>query len=347
VNISGSVQITNVPIYTLGDFCLSGSSQYTGSQLEVGGNLTVVGSASIGKSNQKISELDVVGTCTNHPTNQACDGSHGAIFAQKVSNTLSPSNLSMPPVNLAGTYAAQNTAYQSCNPAGCGCPAGFFDNDTTLNDSRATVTASTLFGSSYNCQVGSNDLKFTSSGGTSGTLVVNGTFIFDGSLALSGSGKVVYSGAGTIYFTGTEDFAGSQQLCGVAACNSTWQPSIQSPPNSNNWVANNQLDFVAGCWQNHPEANPSNPALVTYSGSGAYCLTVEGSSTVQAGMLATTDYVTTGSAQSYGPVIANTLTYAGSSPSTIPFHAVAPGAPVDTHSVTITQPAQAPTNWSG
>ncbi|MDE3025323.1 MAG: hypothetical protein KGI93_07105, partial [Acidobacteriota bacterium] len=87
---NGSVTIS-VPILVRGDLCLSGSVNYTGSQLQVGGNLNVTGSARIGSASSKISQLQVglsstsTSTCNGvTPGTGVCDGSHSPIYAASV-----------------------------------------------------------------------------------------------------------------------------------------------------------------------------------------------------------------------------------------------------------------------
>jgi Tfp pilus assembly protein PilX len=89
MSIGGSTSTVNIPIYTHGSLCLSGNAVFTGSDLEVGGDLTLSGSnAGIGKSTQPISKLNVVGACTPAP----CNGSVAPIFVTSpgVGHTLSP-----------------------------------------------------------------------------------------------------------------------------------------------------------------------------------------------------------------------------------------------------------------
>ena len=56
---------TNIPMYTQGDMCISGNGAFTGSDLEVKGNLTMLGgNATIGRSGHPISKMNVGGSCS-------------------------------------------------------------------------------------------------------------------------------------------------------------------------------------------------------------------------------------------------------------------------------------------
>jgi hypothetical protein len=315
-SISGSVEV-NVPLYAHGGICLNGHASYTGSDLEVGGNLTLTGSARIGSSSEPISKLNVEGTCTPAP----CDGAHGPIYVNSpgVGHTLTPT-LTMPTIDLPGNYASTNpgpASGHSC-PGGSGVPSAFFDGDTTLNNSVAAVN---LFpaGQPYDCTVGSNEIKWD---GLS-HLTVNGTFYFDGSLSMAGNTKIVYSGRGTIYLTGAISMSGNSELCGIANCTSQWNPET------------NTLVLVAGCWAN------STGSLLVASG----CLNLTGTTKLQTGTYVTTDYTISGNAENMGPVLTNTASLTGNVTQMIPLHTLPPGAPSDTKTV---QPPPLPTiNWNG
>ena len=52
-----------VPLYVQGPLCIGGA-HFTGSDLEVDGNLSINGNSNIGTSSSKIAKLEVAGTCT-------------------------------------------------------------------------------------------------------------------------------------------------------------------------------------------------------------------------------------------------------------------------------------------
>jgi hypothetical protein len=342
--INGGTTVS-VPLFTRDNLCITGGAHYTGTQIEVGGNLTVNGGANVGTSGSPLDTLNIAGTkCTNGtltvaPATGVCDGTHAAIYASHVGTTLGL-NPGMPTVALAQKYSDEASAAKS------GCPAGLFDNDSTLNNSMsaATLTAKLFPYSyyptplSYDCFVGSSELKWkqTSTASSSGTLYVSGTdpFYFDGSLALGNGQQILYTGQGSLYFTGTASIAGGASFCGIAGCTRSWNPDV------------NGLILIFGCWKNSPESNPSAPTLTDASAkNGTYCLNIGGGDTVQFGSYVTTDYLLAGGGTNMGPVLAKTLTLGGGGSTLIPFHTMPPGTPLNTQNDYI--PATPPTNWNG
>jgi Tfp pilus assembly protein PilX len=322
--ISGST-VVSVPLITRGDFCLTSSASFTGTQLEAGGTVTVSSSKGIGTSGTPIATLNVGSTCNSvTPGTGTCDGAHSPIYANHVSATLSVSP-HMPPLDLATAYATTNPGPASGHAcqAGSGVPSPFFDNDTTLNNSVASVN---LFpNSDYDCKVGTSEIKWTHS---TNTLYLNGEFFFDGSFSNNGGTTINYTGEGSLYFTGTFQIGGSFSICGIASCTQLWNPD------------QNGIIIVAGCW-----ANSTGSSLVTFAGSGSYCVDFNGTNDMQVGTYCATDYHIKGSATNMGPVLANTLTLGGSTSSLIPFHVMPPGTPLN--SITTYLPAQQPKYWNG
>jgi Tfp pilus assembly protein PilX len=322
--IAGSTKI-NVPVYTHGSICMSGNSSFTGSDLEIGGSLSVSGgSANIGSKTARISRMNVVGACTPAP----CDGSSKPIwvFAPGVGHSLMPPNVTKPVVDLPGTYANADPGPLNPCQAGSNVPAHFFDNDTTLNRSDGSIN---LFpsGHPYDCVIGSNELRWDGAG----SFHVNGTFYFDGDLAPA-STHVVYTGKGTLYFTGTITGNSNTYLCGVSDCSAAgWEP------------ATNAIVLVAGC-------RNSSGGTIT---SG--CVVLNGGFTLQAGIYSNTDYNINGGAVNMGPVVTSTATFLGDMSQLIPLHDPPPGTPGDPTTTTITTTTtmttdgspSSPGGWSG
>ncbi|MBV8258621.1 MAG: hypothetical protein JO073_12465 [Actinobacteria bacterium] len=313
--ISGNVGI-NVPLYTRGSLCLSGNVSFTGSDLEVGGALTLTGNSKIGSSGARIGRLNVVGACTPAP----CDGSHSPIWVNVpgVGHTLTP-NVTKPVVNLPATYSGSNPGPLYACQAGSNVPASFFDNNTSLDDSDGTIN---LFpsGHPYDCHVGSNEIKWD---GVK-NLLVNGSFYFDGNFSLSGNTNVVYSGLGTLFFTGTLSFSGNTSVCGVSTCTAAgWQPNT------------NALVMVAGC-QN------SSGHLIT---SG--CVSVTGNVTTQIGFYSTTDFTTSGNPTNMGPIVTTSASFSGNVSQMLPFHNPPTSAPANTTTTQVTTTTTVTTTTDG
>ena len=91
---------TNIPMYTQGDMCISGNGAFTGSDLEVKGNLTMLGgNATIGRSGHPISKMNVGGSCSPSspgPPPTGCAGTR-APFSSTRRASATPSLLSTSP----------------------------------------------------------------------------------------------------------------------------------------------------------------------------------------------------------------------------------------------------------
>lgn len=356
--INGTVTIS-VPIMVRGDLCLGGSLNYTGSQLEVGGNLQISGSAKVGTASKKVTTVRVgltsssTNTCTVGNSSPVlpgvgnCDGAHSPIYASSISEGVDVTP-SMPCIGQPsswdptctgtndGTWSTLHSAYntQAALPKS-GCPAGLFDNDTTLNNSDTSISSVLLSSTAYDCTLGSStipcmtsqnvcEIKWTPS---THSLAVSGTFYFDGSLTISGT--VIYSGQASMYFTGGVGTTGSPTFCGASGtfggsnCTTSWNPDTDG------------IVMIAGCW-----SNSTGSTLITTA-----CVNLGGGANVQFGVYCTTQYTTAGGSSNMGPVLANSLNLGGSAQTLIPFHVFPPGTPENT--TTTYLPASAPTNWAG
>jgi len=328
--IGGSTTVS-VPTFVRGNLCLQ--SKFTGSQLGVGGTLTLTSQGSshggIGSSSAPISSLAVAGSCNGVTTGTGtCNGKTSPIYASSVSSALSLTP-ELPPLDLPTRYADANpgpAAGHGCQ-VGSGVPTNFFDNDTTLNNSDGTIN---LFPSSnYDCVNGSNELKWCATADvaagcdTANTLTVNGMFYFDGNLSLSGNTDILYTGLGTIYVTGAIATSGNFSICAVSTCNAAWDTS------------QSELVLLAGCW-----ANSTGSTLASH-----YCVDYSGTNVMQVGTYSTNDYHISGNATNWGPVLAKTLFLNGNLSELVPFKVMPPGTPTNTSTSFL--PASAPTYWSG
>jgi Tfp pilus assembly protein PilX len=356
--INGTVTIS-VPIMVRGDLCVSGSLNYTGVQLEVGGNLSVTGSAKLGSATKPVTTIKVgltstsTNTCTvgnNSPTMPGtgkCDGKGSPIYATNIGEGVDVTP-SMPCIGQPssydptctgsndGTWTTLKSVYnaQAALPKS-GCPANLFDNNSSLDNSDTSISSAMFSSTAYDCKLGSASIPCTSSvticeikwTPSTNSLAVNGTFYFDGSLTIGGT--VIYSGQASFYFTGTVGTNGSPTFCGASGtfggsnCTTAWNPDSDG------------IVMIAGCW-----ANSTGSTLVTTA-----CVNLGGGANVQFGVYCTTQYTTAGGSSNMGPVLAETLNLGGSAQTLIPFHSFPPGTPENT--TTTYLPASAPTFWSG
>jgi Tfp pilus assembly protein PilX len=286
--------VISTPLYVRGNLCLGKDGIITGSPLAVDGTLTLASGATVGSAGAPIAEAHLVGGCTGgavHP----CSTTDG-VYATTLSTT--SKSLTKPAIDLDYWYLqAKPGPSNSCS---IGSVPGNFDNDGNgPNNSRAAFDL--MPGSAYDCRVtdGSGTVigRLTWTPGSPGTLAVAGTIFFDGNISVADNAYGVYTGRATIYSSGTVHFGKDSRLCGVVACDSTW-----------NWNTN-LLMLVAG------------------SASSGETFTLEKNVTFQGQAYAVGDFSSKKDANLWGPVIADELDFAkdagvGTFPSTVP-----PGAP--------------------
>lgn len=274
--LSNSVNV-NVPIYIKGNLCLQNTAQISGlnTVLHVGGTLTLNNSSHVATAGAPLAEVHVAG----------CKVGGGAVHspcgpADSVYSTMPPdaitTGLEKPPVDLAYWYLnAKPGPKQACTTQTGTLPA--FDNDSTMNRSLPSSVKLTP-SLAYDCQVkdaqGNQLGRIAWTPGSPGTLTIAGTLFFDGDIVFQNLINAIYVGRATIYAAGTISFGNSTTLCGVAGCNSNWQPT------------QNLLAFVAG----------SSTDTVGFS--------IQNSSTFQGAIYAVNDYSEQNSATVWGPIIA-------------------------------------------
>ena len=103
----------------------------------------------------------------------------------------------------------------------------FFDTNTTLDESNATIELTTLL--PYDCQfweAGEMVGRIAWTGGNVGTLTIKGTLFFDGDIHVRPNSGVRadYDGQATLYTSGEIEVQEDVWLCAVAACDGTWDP---------------------------------------------------------------------------------------------------------------------------
>jgi hypothetical protein len=276
MQLRNSVSV-NAPLYVRGDLCLQNSATVTGPVLQVGGTIQLENSSTLGSSGAgALDEIHVGGGCrlgTSGQFTSPC-GPDQRVYGDVVD--ASPSGLVKPPVDLAGWY--QNALPGPMHGCTTGSFPGGFDNDTTMNRSRANVRL--LSPSSYDCRVYDGQGALIGQltwDATAHQLTILGTVFFDGDIVFENSDWGVYSGRGTIYTSGRVEFINSNTLCGISGCDGGWNPS------------ENLLAFVAG------------------SSTDEVGVLMRNSTTFQGAVYAVTDYKQENSVIMWGPVISRQL----------------------------------------
>lgn len=262
-------------MYLAGSLCMNDSTQFNGTRLHVKGTLNLSGNAAIGVSRQ-VSEVKVRGGCTGGcNTNPKINGRD---------ESGPPPDVVKPNSSLALWYASAKPGPAAYCTTGS-FPGGF-DNDTIRNVSRPTVD---LFpATAYDCQYrdATNALvgRLAWTPGAPGTLTIVGTIFFDGSISVNEYEYAVVSGRGTIYSSGTVTINDNARVCGIAACNSTWNP------------ATSQLTLVAG-------------GCDSYGNSFA----IRDSAVYQGGAYSECGFTAADNTQMYGPILTTTFRAADTS----------------------------------
>jgi hypothetical protein len=163
------------------------------------------------------------------------------VYADNLGTT--PPSLSKPPVDLAYWYDNATLG------PGDSCSAlGNFDNDATLNVSLGSVDLTPA--SAYSCSKDTNgdgtpEAEITWAPGSPGTLTVKGTIYIDGNVTWSNLNLIQYDGLAVIYVSGQVKIKNRADLCGVPACDATWDPRVDL------------IVFVAGSLLSETSSNPT------------------------------------------------------------------------------------------
>jgi Tfp pilus assembly protein PilX len=289
--LSNSVNV-NVPLYIRGDLCVQNQAKVTSYALQVGGKVSFSNSASVGEPGAPIAEAHIGGGCQ-------VDG--GAVVkpcgpSQRVHATVSDdrtTGLTKPPVDLEYWY--QNSKPGPRQGCTAGSFPGGFDNDLVRNGSLPDVDLTPS--NAYDCRVyDANGLlvgQISWTGGPSGTLTIAGTIYLDGNVEMQNLNLAVYDGRATIYATGSITLRNHSKLCGVAACDATWQPT------------QDLLAFVAGT-----------------------DVVIDNFSTFQGAVYAVRDYREGNNAKVWGPIVANRIFLQNSTENHyVPIGTLLPGMP--------------------
>ena len=265
---------------------MGNNSHLTGSPVQIEGNLSLSNNASVGTLATPIASANIA-SCGSPA--HACT-SADRVYATSL--TQITTQLTKPTLDLPGWYAnAKPGPSHNCTT---GSMPGGFDNDATFNRSRAAFNLTP--GSSYDCQYWESGTLVgrLSWNAATNVLTVLGTILFDGPLTI---GTGTYSGRGTIYATGQITSGNGDQLCGVAACDSTW--------------------------------NPDTNLLVLVSGEQTLQFGIDfaNNTVFQGALYAVNDYNAKNNVQNFGPIIARQIFIKNNPGIMLTIPAMPPGAP--------------------
>jgi hypothetical protein len=244
ITLGNSVTLT-ISLYVRGNLCLENNSQASGPAVDIIGDLyTNSPQASVGTSGNPIDEFSASGACHYTGSPLPC-GPSTRVWADSVGS--SPPTISKPTADLNYWYSNAQLGPNSPCTSGLG-PGGLFafDNDSTLNVSKGEIDLTPAL--PYDCQKrdGSGNLvaQLTWQPGSPGLLTIKGVIYFDGHLTWSNLNLIQYVGKAVIYGSGQVRIKNRADICGVAACDSTWDPR------------ENLIVFVAGSLVSQSSTTP-------------------------------------------------------------------------------------------
>ena len=221
ITMGNSVSM-DVALYVRGNLCLTNNSQIDSPAVHLLGNLYVENSAQIGSAGNPIGEFATTGACHYSSSPVAC-GPASHVYAGTIGTN--PPTITKPIADLPYWYAnAQLGPQSSCSS---GSFPGGFDNDSTLNVSRGEIDLTPA--SAYDCRKvvdGQTVAQLKWQPGSPGTLTIKGIIYFDGHLSWSNLNLIQYDGRATIYGSGQVRIKNRADICGVPACDGTWDPRV-------------------------------------------------------------------------------------------------------------------------
>jgi Tfp pilus assembly protein PilX len=221
ITMGNSVSM-DVALYVRGNLCLTNNSQIDSPAVHLLGNLYVENSAQIGSVGNPIDEFAATGSCHYSASPVAC-GPASHVYAGAIGTN--PPTITKPIADLPYWYANAHLGPQSACTSGS-FPGGF-DNDSTLNVSRGEIDLTPS--SAYDCRKvvgGQTVAQLKWQPGSPGTLTIKGVIYFDGHLSWSNLNLIQYDGRATIYGSGQVRIKNRADICGVPACDATWDPRV-------------------------------------------------------------------------------------------------------------------------
>lgn len=240
-------------VYAMGNLCLDNNVVLSSPKLIALGKIYVANNARIGTSgtNNWSTRVEVqvgggggefckyaTGSWTTISSSPFCGDLQHVYSKNSTSSAMTvnptPENIAPPTVDWPGWYTqAMPGPGQACTTSSGTPPV--FDNDSTRNNSIATVFDLTPSASSYTCRVGPADtpLGELSWNHTTNTLTAHGTIFIDGSVKMVNTNVLSYVGQSTIYASGTFLMDNGAKLCAVKNAGGTdcdyagWDPNTR------------------------------------------------------------------------------------------------------------------------
>ena len=212
----------DLSLYVRGNLCLYNTANVHGPAVNLTGSLSVNSpNAGVGTSGSPIPTFNNNGSCTYSSSPVTC-GPAGHVYANSIGTN--PPTITKPAIDLVGWYTnADLGPMHNCTTGSF--PGGFDTNAPLLDVSRGNVDLTPS--SAYDCKRivnGQTVGRIAWTPGSPGTLTLQGVIYFDGNITWSNLNLIQYDGKGVIYGSGQIVIQNRADLCGVSACDATWDP---------------------------------------------------------------------------------------------------------------------------
>jgi Tfp pilus assembly protein PilX len=222
LTLDNSVSL-DLALYVRGDLCLNNTANVHGPKVDLLGSLYVNSpQAGVGTSGTPIPSFKSTGNCYYNAAQNPC-GPATHVYAGTIGTN--PPAISKPTIDLVSWYS--NADLGPTHNCTTGSFPGGFDTNGVLDVSRGDVDLTPS--SAYDCTrvVGGQTVgRIAWSPGSPGTLTIQGVIYVDGNITWSNLNLIQYDGKGVIYGSGQIVIRNRADLCGVAACDSTWDPQV-------------------------------------------------------------------------------------------------------------------------
>jgi Tfp pilus assembly protein PilX len=223
LTLDNSVSL-DLALYVRGDLCLNNTANVHGPKVDLLGSLYVNSpQAGVGTSGTPIPSFKSTGNCYYNAAQNPC-GPATNVYAGTIGTN--PPAISKPTIDLVSWYS--NADLGPTHNCTTGTFPGGFDTNGVLDVSRGDVDLTPS--SAYDCTrvVGGQTVgRIAWAPGSPGTLTVQGVIYVDGNITWSNLNLIQYDGKGVIYGSGQIVIRNRADLCGVPACDATWDPQVE------------------------------------------------------------------------------------------------------------------------
>ena len=237
----GNSVTMDVSLYVRGNLCLTNNSQISSPAVHLLGNLSVENSAQIGSVGSPIGEFARTGTCS-YGGSVTSRGPPSHVYADAVGTS--------PPVIAKPTVRPRLLVHERAARPAVGLLDGLvprrirqrLDAQREPRRDRPHARIGVRLPEARRSENVVAQIAWTP--GSPGTLTIKGVIYFDAHLSWSNLNLIQYDGKAVIYGSGQVRIKNRADICGVPACDSTWDPRVDL------------LVFVAGSLVSQSSTDP-------------------------------------------------------------------------------------------